>query len=180
MRRRALACQGLPTLMKLPKSSDAPGSQVRRNAKLERHWPAGLLVDDHHPLAGTHAQPLTYALPASHPVVARLVRSSHRVVAHRQILAVDACFFGRRTVGATITRVASECWTCDARVCRACATRACSTDRARCVQLPCELLARAPTSPHDRHEHCRVLSCQCTADPVLPPSTRWADGGSLR
>jgi hypothetical protein len=90
MRRRALACQGLPTLMKLPKSSDAPGSQVRRNAKLERHWPAGLLVDDHHPLAGTHAQPLPYALPASHPVVARLVRSSHRVAAHRQILAVDA------------------------------------------------------------------------------------------
>jgi hypothetical protein len=69
---------------------------------------SSLLVEDHHPLARHVATTICEACT----VVARLVRSTHRVVAHREIMTYADKFvhklFGWRTMRAT--RLASDRW----------------------------------------------------------------------
>jgi hypothetical protein len=83
------------------------------DVELERQE-SSLLVDDHHPLAWYVATTICEACP----VVARLVRSTHRVVEHRNILPYADKFndklFGWRTMRAT--RLAIDRWIRDARV----------------------------------------------------------------
>ena len=89
---------------------------TRRSADLQvERQESSLLVDDHHPLARHVATAICEACP----VVARLVRSTHRVVAHREILSYADKFhdklFGWRTM--RVTCLASDRWIRDARVC---------------------------------------------------------------
>ncbi len=88
---------------------------ARRSADLQVECQqSSPLVDDHNPLA-RHVATTTYE---ACPVVVCLVRSTHRVVGHREIMLdvgnlLDK-LFGWRTM--RVTRLASDRWIRDARV----------------------------------------------------------------
>ena len=112
------------------------------NVQLQPHESL-LLVDDHHPLA----QHVATAIREASPVVARPIRSTHQVVAHRKNLLVVVkshhSLFSWRTMRAT--RFASDRWIDEVRVFRAYVTLVCSTDRAsRCHE---NRWPRTPTNP---------------------------------
>jgi hypothetical protein len=100
--------------------------------------------------------PLTPLSPASSD------RHIELLLIAKSWLLTPTVLFGRRTMRATL---ASDRWTRDARVCRACATLVCSTDRACCASS-----CRANCWPAHPHPHMTDMSTAAFCRVSVPPT----------